>query len=85
MNEELIFGRSGFLVLPSPDRLDPTRGVKGNPLNSDVIPFSCHPETSFAAPLAATANGKRFGFRLGVNGHIGPAAVQVQEYMLKAS
>jgi hypothetical protein len=43
------------------------------------------PATSFAAPLAATANGKRFGFRLGVNGHIGPAAVQVQEYMLKAS
>jgi len=31
------------------------------------------PATSFAAPLAATANGQRFGFCLGVDAHIGPA------------
>src|SRR5262249_14444791 len=49
-NDGFQFGRSGFRVFPSPDRFDPERGVNGNPLNSEVIPFSCQPEINFATP-----------------------------------
>src|SRR5579863_5686385 len=35
-----IEGRSGFLVSPSPDRLDPIRGVKGKPERNVPMPLN---------------------------------------------
>ncbi len=44
--------RSGFLLSPSPDRLEPTNGVKGKPERNVPIAFACQPEISLlSTPL----------------------------------
>src|SRR5262249_5896843 len=54
VNDGFTSGRSGFLVLPSPDRFAPTCGVNGKPLSNVVMTFSCHPPVSLAKPLAVS-------------------------------
>ena len=46
------FGRSGFAVFPSPDRLLPVKGPKGKPLSAVKMELICQPLTSLfqAAP-----------------------------------
>src|SRR5437667_12476567 len=50
-------GRSGFLVLPSPERLEPSSGVNGKPVNIVAIPFTCQPPMSFSRTPPALGNG----------------------------
>src|SRR5205814_6057559 len=47
------FGRSGFLVSPSPEIFAPICGVNGKPLNSVVISFNCQPLIILLAVLPA--------------------------------
>src|ERR1035437_3072232 len=54
VNEGFKETRSGFLISPSPERFEPTRGVKGKPDKNVPIPFNCHPEMSLfsSAPMS---------------------------------
>ncbi len=52
LKDGLIEGRSGFLVSPSPERFDPTSGVKGKPDRNVPMAFTCQPETNLASTFA---------------------------------
>src|ERR1700677_1541777 len=57
----LRLGGSGFLVLPSPDRFDPSNGVNGKPLSSVAIPFTCQPPISFSEkPVRCLPKGNSY-------------------------
>jgi len=42
------FGRSGFPVFPSQDRLLPVRGPNGKPLSTVTIELTCHPVSTLS-------------------------------------
>lgn len=53
-----IEGLSGLLPSPFPERLDPSWGVKGNPLSKVTMPFNCQPPASLSAvPLNPFSQG----------------------------